>query len=88
MPGIREKTEELIDVIKHSKEYRSYNELRALLLTNPDLKTGSTSFRTDCVMLQNNPNSDPESFSKSRTGLQRISLTIPRSWNICPQKPL
>lgn len=72
MPGIREKTEELIDLIKHSKEYRSYNELRAFITHESGLKDRIDSFRRDVLILQNDPNSDPESFSRIRKDYEDI----------------
>ena len=72
MPGVREKTEELIDLIKHSKEYRSYNELRAFITHESGLKDRIDSFRRDVLILQNDPNSDPETFARIRKEYEDI----------------
>ncbi len=72
MPGVREKTEELIDLIKHSKEYRSYNEIRRFITHESGIKDRIDSFRKDVLILQNNPNTDPESFSRIRKEYEDI----------------
>ena len=64
MPGVREKTEELIDLIKHSNEYRSYNELRAFITHESGIRDRIDSFRRDLLTAQNDPGSDPETFAR------------------------
>ena len=64
MPGVIDKTEELIDVIKQSKEYKSYNEIRSFIAHESEIKDRIDHFRHDLFVLQNTAGDHREDFEK------------------------
>lgn len=64
MPGVIEKTDELIDVIQQSEEYIVYNELKQLLTHESGIKNRVDSFRGQLFRLQNCTGTGREDFEK------------------------
>lgn len=66
MPGVTEKTDELIGAIQQSKEYIAYNELKRIITHESGIQSQLDSFRSRLFVLQNTAGTGSEDFGKLR----------------------
>ncbi len=74
MPGVIEKTDELIDAIQQSEEYIVYNELKQLLTHESGIKNRVDSFRGQLFRLQNCTGTDRDDFEKLKDILENSQV--------------
>lgn len=72
MPGVIEKTDELIDAIQQSKEYIIYNELKQQIAHESGIKMRVDSFRGRLFMLQSCGDTRRDDFEMLRTEYKDI----------------
>lgn len=66
MPGVIEKTDELVEAIQQSKQYEAYNELKNIIADNSEVKKRIDSFRSELLALQLCDQSSRDDFEKLR----------------------